>query len=134
MLFVDQIEGSHRLRTVSSIGERFPVTTTANGKAALACLDQAQAAKLIIREYEREGRAGAPLTGLLAKVEAVREGALAEDKDVHTQGICALGFAVRDAAGDVFALSVPVPTSRYSEIKPTLEKVLRRWRAELSLS
>ena len=38
MLFVDQIEGSQRLRTVSHIGERFPLTTTANGRAALACM------------------------------------------------------------------------------------------------
>ncbi|MEL6641242.1 MAG: helix-turn-helix domain-containing protein [Pseudomonadota bacterium] len=32
MIFVDQVSGTHRLRTVSSIGEVFPLTTTANGQ------------------------------------------------------------------------------------------------------
>lgn len=36
MIFLDQVPGTHRLRTVSSIGEVFPLTTTANGRACLA--------------------------------------------------------------------------------------------------
>ena len=39
MWFVEQIESSHRLRAVSAIGVRFPLNGTANGKAALAVLD-----------------------------------------------------------------------------------------------
>jgi IclR family transcriptional regulator, acetate operon repressor len=38
MLFIDQIESAHRLRAVSAIGLRFPMDTTANGKAALSVL------------------------------------------------------------------------------------------------
>lgn len=34
MIFLDQVPGTHRLRTVSSIGEVFPLTTTANGGLA----------------------------------------------------------------------------------------------------
>ena len=132
MLFVDQVVGSHRLRTVSSIGEVFPLSTTANGKAALACLGQASAAKLMIRESENQGRPGAPLSGLLAEIETIRAGALAADENEHTEGICALGFAVRGPEGDIFALSVPVPASRYGRIKDQLEKALLRWRAKLA--
>ncbi len=40
MRFVDWIVGTRRLRKVSGIGENSPLTTTANGKAALSCLDQ----------------------------------------------------------------------------------------------
>ena len=36
MLFIDQIESAHRLRAVSAIGVRFPMESTANGKAAIA--------------------------------------------------------------------------------------------------
>jgi IclR family transcriptional regulator, acetate operon repressor len=36
MLFIDQIESAHRLRAVSAVGVRFPMESTANGKAALA--------------------------------------------------------------------------------------------------
>ena len=43
MWFVDQIESSHRLRAVSAVGVRFPLDVTANGKAALAALDEADA-------------------------------------------------------------------------------------------
>ena len=35
MIFIDQVVGNQRLRTVSAIGETFPMTDTANGKAAL---------------------------------------------------------------------------------------------------
>jgi DNA-binding IclR family transcriptional regulator len=41
MLFIDQIESAHRLRAVSAIGVRFPMDTTANGKAAMALLEGA---------------------------------------------------------------------------------------------
>src|SRR3984885_16246027 len=37
-IFTDQIQGSHRLRTVSAIGESFPLHCTANGKALLSVL------------------------------------------------------------------------------------------------
>src|SRR5690348_5509651 len=36
MLFIDQIESVHRLRAVSAVGARFPMASTANGKAAQA--------------------------------------------------------------------------------------------------
>lgn len=36
MLFIDQVESAHRLRAVSAVGMRFPLSTTANGKAATA--------------------------------------------------------------------------------------------------
>jgi DNA-binding IclR family transcriptional regulator len=39
MLFIDQVESAHRLRAVSAVGVRFPMESTANGKAAQALLD-----------------------------------------------------------------------------------------------
>src|SRR5689334_4216575 len=36
LVFVDQVIGSQRLRTVSAVGESFPLYCTANGKAYLA--------------------------------------------------------------------------------------------------
>ncbi len=131
MLFVDQIVGRQRLRAVSSIGERFPLTTTANGKAALSRLDPAEAAKLIIAEFEAEGRPGAPLTELLKEIDAIRDGDLATDENEHTEGICAAGFAIADPSGEIYALSVPVPSPRYDRIKPDLHATLKQWRATL---
>ena len=45
MWFIDQIESVHRLRAVSAVGIRFPVRNSANGKAALAVLDEAELAR-----------------------------------------------------------------------------------------
>ena len=39
LVFIDQVIGSQRLRTVSAVGETFPLYCTANGKAYLAQLD-----------------------------------------------------------------------------------------------
>src|SRR5262245_44686355 len=52
LVFIDQVIGSHRLRTVSAVGETFPLYCTANGKAYLAELDDAEIEQLIGRAYE----------------------------------------------------------------------------------
>lgn len=127
MHFIDQIEGSQRLRTVSSIGETFPLTTTANGKAALACLDEADAARLVLTELETEGQ-DKRLMAVLEDIGRIRAGALAMDEDEHTDGISALGFALHDAAGDVIAISVPVPSSRFSRVKTQLSQAMEKAR------
>ncbi|MEQ9039455.1 MAG: IclR family transcriptional regulator [Silicimonas sp.] len=127
MLFIDQIVGSQRLRTVSSIGESFPLTTTANGKAALACLDPTEAARLVLKELEADRREGA-LLAVLEEIEAIRNGALATDVDEHTDGISALGFALREQSGDVIAVSVPVPSSRFARVRDQLSQVLTQSR------
>lgn len=131
MRFVDQVVGSQRLRTVSSIGEVFPLTTTANGKAALAVMDPDRARDLIVAELA-EGIASKPFGDLLTEIHGIRNGALARDENEHTDGICALGFAIRDAQGDIYALSTPVPSSRYDRVKAMLSEVFRRTMASLT--
>lgn len=123
MHFIDQIVGSQRLRTVSSIGDSFPLTTTANGKAALACLDHAEAARLVLSELEAD-RSENRLMSVLAELEEIRSGALATDENEHTEGVSAIGFAVRDPAGDIIAVSVPVPTSRFARVREKLTRAL----------
>jgi DNA-binding IclR family transcriptional regulator len=55
MIFLDQVQGSHRLRTISSVGEVFPLTTTANGRACLALLPEAEAQSLAFAEWGSAG-------------------------------------------------------------------------------
>ncbi|MEL6233071.1 MAG: IclR family transcriptional regulator [Pseudomonadota bacterium] len=133
MLFVDQIVGSQRLRTVSSIGESFPLTTTANGKAALACMEPARATALIAQESTSRHTGGRPLSALFAEIEAIRTGSLARDEDEHTEGISALGFALADPRGDIFAVSVPVPSTRFARINADLAEVIARCLKEADL-
>lgn len=131
--FIEQIEGSQRLRTVSKIGETFPLTTTANGKAALACLNNVAAETLIRSEMKGNGQANLLLQHLMSELEAVRAGTLAEDENEHTEGICAVGIALKDENGDVFALSIPVPTTRYHRVKHDLHAAVKRHRNQLQL-
>src|SRR5450631_3106692 len=46
-IFTDQVQGVHRLRAVSSIGESFPLHCTANGKAILSVLSDDKVARLL---------------------------------------------------------------------------------------
>ncbi|AXI46730.1 IclR family transcriptional regulator [Sulfitobacter sp. SK012] len=123
MIFLDQVPGTHRLRTVSSVGEVFPLTTTANGKACLAMLEPAKAEQLIKDEWDRRGMEG-DLVRFMGTLGLVRDIGLAFDLDQHTPGISAIGFAFRDYAGDVHAISVPVPTTRFEAIRPKVETAL----------
>jgi len=132
MQFLDQIVGSQRLRTVTSIGDRFPLTTTANGKAALALMDQDNAAKLILAEF-KQGVEARSLAGTLSELDSIRAGALASDENEHTDGICALGFAVTDVNGEIYAVSTPVPATRFEQVREQLAKALEKGLSEFRM-
>jgi DNA-binding IclR family transcriptional regulator len=85
MLFIGQVESTHRLRAVSAVGIRFPLESTANGKAALGLIND----------------------------PAATLSDIAFDRDEHTAGISAAGIAGRTARGHIVALSVPAPTDRF---------------------
>lgn len=127
MIFLDQVPGLHRLRTVSSVGEIFPLTTTANGRACLALMPEDQSRHLIDQETAG-GLVDGDLQALLGKLEDIRANGLAYDIDEHTAGISAIGFAFRDLSGSYHAISVPVPTMRFANIKTRLEIALREAR------
>jgi DNA-binding IclR family transcriptional regulator len=114
MVFVDQVIGPQRLRTVSAVGESFPLHCTANGKAYLAQLERPTIEQLIGRVYEkRTAKTLTRLDDLLKELDAVRKNGVAYDREEHTLGICAAGVALRDTLGNTIAISVPVPTQRF---------------------
>jgi DNA-binding IclR family transcriptional regulator len=131
MIFLDQIQGTHRLRAVSAVGEAFPLTTTANGRACLAMLSDAEARKLAEDDWSKQGRP-ADWPGLSRALLAARARGLAEDNDDHTEGISAIGLAFTDLVGDLHAISVPIPTQRYDEKKQAVQAVLLRLRAQIA--
>ncbi len=117
LVFIDQVIAAQRLRTVSAVGETFPLYCTANGKAYLAQLSEQSVEKLIGRTYE----ARTPNT--LTQIETLREelakvranSGVAFDREEHTLGICAAGVALRDPLGNSVAISVPVPSQRFAD-------------------
>lgn len=116
LVFVDQVVGPQRLRTVSAVGETFPLYCTANGKAYLAQLDDAAVEALLGDTYQaRTPHTPTRLEPLLAELKVVRKAGVAVDREEHTLGICAAGVALRDLIGNHVAISVPVPTTRFKE-------------------
>ncbi|WP_341367890.1 IclR family transcriptional regulator [Yoonia sp. BS5-3] len=120
MIFVDQVPGTHRLRTVSSVGEVFPILTTANGRSCLAAMPRQTALSLAASEAGASFDADA-FSKILDDVQAT---GLAYDRNEHSDGISAVGFAFTDAAGDLYAISVPVPTTRFASKLSAIEKAL----------
>ncbi|MCV6973747.1 IclR family transcriptional regulator [Mycobacterium bourgelatii] len=119
MLFIDQIESTHRLRAVSAIGVRFPLDATANGKAALAALDDADAEAAFSR-FDT-GTADK----LRAEIAEIRRTGVAFDRDEHTQGISAAAVAKRISGDNVVAISVPTPTERFLKKEERIVAALR---------
>ena len=73
-----------------------------------------QASALLPARLERH--TARTITGrgaLLAELDEVRRTGVAFDREEHTEGICAVGAAIVDAAGPAAAISVPVPTPRF---------------------
>lgn len=131
-LFIAQIPGSHRLAAISSVGEAFPLHSTANGKALLSCLSTEKRAKYLRRKLSQDtaNTMTAPSEILASLSEFVRTG-LTFDLEEHTDGICAVGTAFIDQAGRPHAISIPVPKARFEKKQKKLLTPLLECRNKL---
>jgi DNA-binding IclR family transcriptional regulator len=128
-VFVEQVGGSQRLAAISRVGTVFPLHSTANGKALLACLDPAMRRDTLSRPLSRDTRQTVISADELEReVRQVLKTGLAYDLEEHTDGICAVATAFLDAAGTPYALSVPVPRPRFDQIRRACEESLLRTR------
>ncbi len=125
MVFVDQIIGPHRLRAVATVGESFPLTSTANGKACLALLDNQTVETLATRELRSSGRGIRALGQFMREIDEIRSQGFAADVDEHTDGISAIGTAFEDHDGNIYSVSIPVPSHRFDHKKSDLKDRLR---------
>jgi DNA-binding IclR family transcriptional regulator len=132
LVFIDQVIGSHRLRTVSAVGETFPLYCTANGKAYLAQLSDTAVAALVGEAYApRTPTTHTTLDALLADLKTVRKAGVAFDREEHTLGVCAAGVALQDPLGNSVAISVPVPTHRFQSRQTLIAEKLLAAKREL---
>jgi DNA-binding IclR family transcriptional regulator len=120
-VFTDQMQGSHRLRAVSAVGESFPLHCTANGKALLSVLPPPKVQQLLRGTLPR--LTANTLTNraeLLKVVARCRRTGVAFDDEEHTEGISAIGTGFTDPIGRAIALSIPIPTTRFKRIRSKL--------------
>lgn len=125
-LFIGQVPGRKRLSAVSHVGDRFPLHSTANGKAMLCAMKPAQRQKLLGRTLERETRNTItdPLR-LEAEIAEAQRLKMAFDREEHTPGVSAVGTWFTDTGGQIYALSLPVPSVRFEEGVDLVEPLLR---------
>lgn len=125
-LFIGQVPGRKRLSAVSHIGDRFPLHSSANGKAMLCALKPAQRQKLLGCRLERETPATiTDLTLLEAAIAEAQRAKVAFDREEHTLGVSAVGTWFTDTGGQVYAISLPIPTVRFEEGAHLIVPLLR---------
>ena len=132
LVFIDQIVGSQRLRTVSAVGDAFPLFCTANGKAFLATLDDDEIIKRIGKTYEaRTKHTLKSFKALSADLTKTRARGYAIDAEEHALGITAVGVLVYDLLDNPVMVSVPVPTARFEENQDQIVQKLLQTKARL---
>jgi DNA-binding IclR family transcriptional regulator len=132
VLFIDQYASRRSLRVVSEIGARFPAYCTANGKALLAALPEAEMERLLPRHLKRiTEHTITDRDVLLAELERARTAGIAYDREEYTIGVSAVGTVVRDAIGTVAAITVVMPAARFRGEEERVTAALLRTRDEI---
>jgi len=124
-VFIDHVVAPRRLRLVSAIGVHFPLHCTANGKAFLATFDDDHVRRVLgprLRAYTRHTITA--LARLIRELQAARRAGVAYDREEHTEGISAVGCVVKDEWGNMLAVSVPMPTTRFREAEQKVARAL----------
>ena len=122
--FVDQVVSANQLKAEFTIGETLPLHCSAHGKALLAKVEGGRAQALVEGEL---GDDTARIDALMAELEEVRRTGFSYDMEQHVAGICVIGSAVSDGAGNLAAVSIPVPCLRFEAQQDRLLEELRSY-------
>jgi DNA-binding IclR family transcriptional regulator len=124
-VFTDQVQGAHRLRAVSAVGQTFPLYCTANGKALLSLLEKDKAERILRLPMSKfTANTITKSTALRRQLQDIRRCGLAYDFEEHTEGISAVGSAFTDPVGRLVAISIPAPSYRFKRHRDRLAKEL----------
>ena len=132
-VFMDHIEGAHRLRAVSAVGVSFPLHCSANGKAMLSALSDPGLAKMKkqIHLTRFTPNSLSSWRQLQAEIEKIRQTGIAYDIEEHTLGISAVGAPIIGPEGEIAAISIPTPSVRFNDTMHQLVAALNDCRAKL---
>lgn len=124
-VFIEQVAGSHRLAAISKVGTVFPLHSTANGKALLACLSSTRRHGYLARPLSRDTeQTETDIKKLEREIRQVQKTGLAYDLEEHTDGVCAVATALLDGAGKPYAISIPAPRPRFDNHRAEFERYL----------
>jgi len=105
------------LRYAIALGERRPLHCLAAGKAILAGLGEAELQQYFSTSPREQFTASTIVdeATLRLQLEEVRKTGFAQAREESVVGICSMAFAVRDEGRPAAALSIAVPTVRFTE-------------------
>lgn len=117
VVYVDQVEGSHKIRMFTELGSSVFAHSTGSGKAILAYRPAEALAQLYPRErepFERlTPRTITTLAGLRDDFVRIRRRGYALDNEEHEEGVSCVATAVFDASAMACAaISISAPTAR----------------------
>lgn len=117
-VIVEQVCGPSRRDGIAAIAVQMPLHCTANGKAMLAMMNQAEIIRRLGSKYEQRTEFTRTTLDLLAPELAVtRRTGVSYSLEENAIGICAVGVAFRDSRANLMALSVPIPSPRFNALK-----------------
>jgi DNA-binding IclR family transcriptional regulator len=115
-VFVDQVVADNRLQAVSAVGDSFPLHASANGKALLASMPEPDVRRVLAASLERFTPSTITDPAVLEKeLTSVRTAGIAYDREEHSEGVSALGVVIGTVDHDLLAVSVPMPTHRFTQ-------------------
>lgn len=126
VVFIDQVVSTvHPLRAVSAVGEVFPAWCTAPGKALLARMADEKVRQLLPTRLSRfTPQSITNREALIAQLAEVRRTGIAFVRDEYTDGISAVGAVIEAPSGSLAAVSVPMPSQRFTGNERRLAKLL----------
>jgi DNA-binding IclR family transcriptional regulator len=120
----------HHLRVAAEVGSTYPLHCSAKGRAILAALPPATAARMLPEVLESfTDKTVTDRDDVLRILDTARKTGVAYNREEATRGICTAAIAVRAPSG-LLAISVPVPSQRYWDLEDKLTRVLQEVREE----
>lgn len=116
VFYIARAESVHAVRTVSAIGRRLPAHATAVGKALLGTLGEDE----VRARYSGDDLPGltkntaTSLSALEPELRRVRASGFAWDLCESNEDVCCVAVPVYDRSGPAAAMSVSVPTTRWT--------------------
>jgi IclR family acetate operon transcriptional repressor len=130
--FLDRIDSDRELRVVPINNRPRPMHAMANGKAILSTLSNEEIERMMSgRMPALTARTLQSMPALVAEVEEIRRTGLAYDREEHAPGVCAIAVPIVVRGLRTHAVSVAMPSNRFEESLPSVQKALIACRAAI---
>ncbi|MEA2719582.1 MAG: IclR family transcriptional regulator, regulon repressor [Candidatus Eremiobacteraeota bacterium] len=131
--YVNVVEGTHPVRSVSPLGMRFPATATSTGKALLAMQPDAERDRVARKLRRYTDTTIADRRTFARHLETIRRDGYAVNRGEYRSDVCGVAIPIRGADGStIAALGFCVPRFRFETLPlDALLALLRRARAEI---